>query len=244
MKVINKFKGCIRQIERLNPSGASELDIIIKAKALYEQESKDKKEFQYEHIRHILKDTEKWADHTPSKMTVSGTISNAEGSESNSMDSINLMGDEQSPANNSSSRLVGTKEKNVKSKILSPSECNVDILKNIKEMQEKRELGRETMQQLMMMKLENDKKRLDQRVVQLEQRDQLLAQQREQFHLERDREDREILSIDLSKIVDVREPVFFERKKQQIIRRNSGDFQFDSSTHVLGGTGYWGPSGY
>jgi hypothetical protein len=27
-KVINKFRGCIRQIERLNPSGASELDIV------------------------------------------------------------------------------------------------------------------------------------------------------------------------------------------------------------------------
>ncbi|XP_020244904.1 uncharacterized protein LOC109823003 [Asparagus officinalis] len=243
-KVINKFRGCIRQIERLNPSGASELDIIIKAKALYEQESKDKKEFQYEHIWHILKDAEKWADPTPSKMTVSGTMSNAEGSESNSMDCINLMGDEQSPTNASSSRPVGRKTEKAKRKIISPSECDVDILKNIKEMQEKRELGRDTMQQLMMMKLENDKKKLDQRAVQLEQRNQLLAQQRAQFHLERDREDREILSIDLSKIVDVREHAFFERKKQQIISRNSGDFQFDSSTHVSGGTGYWGPSGY
>jgi hypothetical protein len=28
MKAISKFRGCIRQVERLNPSGASELDIV------------------------------------------------------------------------------------------------------------------------------------------------------------------------------------------------------------------------
>ncbi|XP_020266629.1 uncharacterized protein LOC109842131 [Asparagus officinalis] len=105
---------------------------IIKAKALYEQESKYKKEFRYEHIWHILKGAEKWADPTPSKMAVSGTISNAEGSESNSMDRVNLMGDEQSPTNASSSRPVGRKAEKAKGKIISLSECDVDILKNIK----------------------------------------------------------------------------------------------------------------
>jgi hypothetical protein len=177
-------------------------------------------------------------------MSVSGTSSNAEGSESNSMKCNDLIGDDQSPTNNSSSRPVGRKKEKAKRKIISGSEGDDGIFSNIKEIQDKRELGRETMQQLMMIKLENDKKKLEQRAAQLEIRNQLLAQQREQFRLQRDREDREILSIDLSKIVDVKERAFFERKKQEILNRNSSDFQFYSSTQFSGGAGYGGPSGY
>ena len=28
MKAVSKYRGCIRQVERLNPSGASEIDIV------------------------------------------------------------------------------------------------------------------------------------------------------------------------------------------------------------------------
>ena len=42
--------------------------------------------------------------------------------------------------------------------------------------------------------------------------------------------------MDLSKIADVRERAFFERRKQEVINRNGSNFQ--------GGAGYGAPSGY
>ena len=98
------------------------------------------------------------------------------------------------------------------------------------------------MNQLMQIKFKNKKRKLNQWVVQLEQRYQLLAQQREQFHIGRDR-DREIMSMVLCKIADVRKRVFFEMKKKKIVNRNSSDFQFGSSAQS-GRARYGGPLRY
>lgn len=93
------------------------------------------------------------------------------------MNCIDLMGDDQSTTNNSS-RHIGRKKEKSKRKIISASEGDDDIFTNIKEIQYKREVARKTMQQLMMLKLENDKKKLEQRAAQLEMQNRLLAQQR------------------------------------------------------------------
>ncbi|XP_074557037.1 uncharacterized protein LOC141813024 [Curcuma longa] len=54
------MKGCIRQIEHLNPSGASEQDILTRAKALLAQDPKYTKGFKFDHVWDILKDIEKF----------------------------------------------------------------------------------------------------------------------------------------------------------------------------------------
>ncbi|XP_074561029.1 uncharacterized protein LOC141817248, partial [Curcuma longa] len=57
---VSKMKGCIRQIEHLNPSGASEQDILTRAKALLVQDPKYTKGFKFDHVWDILKDIEKF----------------------------------------------------------------------------------------------------------------------------------------------------------------------------------------
>nr|XP_011459693.1 PREDICTED: uncharacterized protein LOC105350044 [Fragaria vesca subsp. vesca] len=65
--VISKFRGAVRQVEYTNPSsGASEIDIMTKAKKLMWDDTsyKKSKKFQFEHVWSILKDAEKWMDTT------------------------------------------------------------------------------------------------------------------------------------------------------------------------------------
>ncbi|KAK3218508.1 hypothetical protein Dsin_012478 [Dipteronia sinensis] len=45
LSAVGKLQGCIRHIESLNPSGASEADIITQAKILLTQDNKYKKGF-------------------------------------------------------------------------------------------------------------------------------------------------------------------------------------------------------
>ncbi|KAG5580739.1 hypothetical protein H5410_051366, partial [Solanum commersonii] len=61
-KAIRKLSGCIRQIENLHPSGASDIDIINQAKMLLIQEPTYKKGFKFDHIWNLMKDFEKFKD--------------------------------------------------------------------------------------------------------------------------------------------------------------------------------------
>ncbi|XP_042460096.1 uncharacterized protein LOC122043531 [Zingiber officinale] len=58
------MKGCIRQIEHLNPSGASEQDILTRAKMLFAEDPKYTKGFKFDHVWNILKDIEKFGTDT------------------------------------------------------------------------------------------------------------------------------------------------------------------------------------
>ncbi|KAK3230266.1 hypothetical protein Dsin_002147 [Dipteronia sinensis] len=62
LSAVGKMRGIIRQIESLNPSGASETDIITQAKILLIQDNKYKKGFKFDHVWLILKDMQKFAD--------------------------------------------------------------------------------------------------------------------------------------------------------------------------------------
>ncbi|KAL6140868.1 hypothetical protein ACLB2K_059160 [Fragaria x ananassa] len=60
---VSKFRGDVRQVEDDNPSGANEKDICAKAKQILLDDSNfTKKKLQFDHVWHILKDAEKWAD--------------------------------------------------------------------------------------------------------------------------------------------------------------------------------------
>ncbi|XP_057771182.1 glutathione S-transferase T2-like [Salvia miltiorrhiza] len=56
MSSLSKFKGCVQQIEYLNPSGASEKDIFDRAKQLLTEDPRYKKGFKFEHVWPLMKD--------------------------------------------------------------------------------------------------------------------------------------------------------------------------------------------
>ncbi|XP_019184996.1 PREDICTED: uncharacterized protein LOC109179976 [Ipomoea nil] len=66
LTVVSKLRGCVRQIENMNPSGASEKDILDRAKDLMSQDAKYPKGFRFDHVWPILKDLEKFSS-TPSR---------------------------------------------------------------------------------------------------------------------------------------------------------------------------------
>ncbi|XP_074346527.1 uncharacterized protein LOC141685316 [Apium graveolens] len=65
MQVINaaisKLKGCVCQVENQHPSGASNEDIMKKAKLFLKDDPKYQKGFKFDHVWHILKDCEKFS---------------------------------------------------------------------------------------------------------------------------------------------------------------------------------------
>ncbi|KAG6535596.1 hypothetical protein ZIOFF_000618 [Zingiber officinale] len=64
LSAVSKMKGCIRQIEHLNPSGASEQDILTRAKMLFAEDPKYTKGFKFDHVWNILKNIEKFGTDT------------------------------------------------------------------------------------------------------------------------------------------------------------------------------------
>ncbi|ESR47163.1 hypothetical protein CICLE_v10003950mg [Citrus x clementina] len=62
LATIGKLRGCIRQIENQNPRGASEQEILNRAKVLLAQDKKYNKWFKFDHVWPILKDIEKFGD--------------------------------------------------------------------------------------------------------------------------------------------------------------------------------------
>ncbi|KAK6131080.1 hypothetical protein DH2020_035175 [Rehmannia glutinosa] len=62
LHAVSKFRGCVRQIEILNPGGASEQDILNRATELLIQDKKYKKGFKFDHVWPILKDIENFAN--------------------------------------------------------------------------------------------------------------------------------------------------------------------------------------
>ncbi|XP_042415347.1 uncharacterized protein LOC122004542 [Zingiber officinale] len=58
--IVSKLKGCIRQIEELNPSGASKEDIINRAQMLLVQDPNYSKGFKFGHMWSILQGIEKF----------------------------------------------------------------------------------------------------------------------------------------------------------------------------------------
>ncbi|XP_060190743.1 uncharacterized protein LOC132620030 [Lycium barbarum] len=61
-KAIRKLNGCVRQVENLHPSGASDKDIINQAKCLLMQDPNYKKDFKFDHVWDMMKDFEKFKD--------------------------------------------------------------------------------------------------------------------------------------------------------------------------------------
>ncbi|XP_009619592.1 glutathione S-transferase T3-like [Nicotiana tomentosiformis] len=61
-KAVKKLNRCVRQVEMLRPSGASEQDILTQAKVLFMQVPNFKKGFKFDHVWALRKDFEKFND--------------------------------------------------------------------------------------------------------------------------------------------------------------------------------------
>ncbi|XP_019262505.1 PREDICTED: glutathione S-transferase T3-like [Nicotiana attenuata] len=61
-KAVRKLNGCVRQVENLHPSGASEKDIIAQAKTLLTQDPNFKNGFKFDHVWDMMKDFKKFSD--------------------------------------------------------------------------------------------------------------------------------------------------------------------------------------
>ncbi|XP_042420724.1 uncharacterized protein LOC122008887 [Zingiber officinale] len=71
------MKGCIRQIEHLNPSGALEQDILTCAKMLFAEDPKYTKGFKCDNIWNILKDIENFGTDTMNTASMKSRQQNA-----------------------------------------------------------------------------------------------------------------------------------------------------------------------
>ncbi|XP_031129020.1 uncharacterized protein LOC116030790 [Ipomoea triloba] len=90
MTAVAKLRGCIVQVENLNPSGASEQDILDRAKELMAQDAKFKKGFKFDHVWPIVKDLEKFKVPSSREASIASRkrSSDIEGSESQGDKSI------------------------------------------------------------------------------------------------------------------------------------------------------------
>ncbi|XP_020258382.1 glutathione S-transferase T3-like [Asparagus officinalis] len=213
MKAISKFRGCIRQVERLNPSGVSELDIIKRARIIFAEDPEERKGFLFDHVWSILKDAKKWANISVRSPATFKTAKPrlSQGSDSSSP-IIDLNDDNEGYTHNdddmSTSRPTVRKkekmrrrqaiEKNIDFETLNKN--NQEILDVFKKSDGQRENDRMIMHQIMMLRAENDKKKLD---------------------LQRERQESKIMLINLDIITDPSEREYFRIKKQEILNRNT-----------------------
>ncbi|XP_020253753.1 uncharacterized protein LOC109830798 [Asparagus officinalis] len=196
MKAISKFQGCIRQVEHLNPSGASELDIIKRARIIFAEDPEEKRGFLFDHVWPILKDSGKWANISVMSSASSKTSKSrlSQGSDSSSPiidlnednEEYTPNDDDHSPINISTNRPIGGKKEKLRRRqeiernlnFEAFAKGNQEILEVLKRGQEQRENERMTMNQAMMLKAKNDKKKLD---------------------LQQERQEKEIMLVDLEK---------------------------------------------
>ncbi|CAN7021707.1 unnamed protein product, partial [Brassica rapa subsp. trilocularis] len=129
---IRNLKSCIIQVENLHPSGASEFDIMEKAKKLLIQDPKLKNGFKFDHVWLLMKDIPKFTDNvnigiqdTPNtEINISGSPTSK--SPGVSSFSINLSSDD--GRSNSSQRPIGSKKAKLKRKLAEGNSSSVDNL--------------------------------------------------------------------------------------------------------------------
>ncbi|KAF8398312.1 hypothetical protein HHK36_017239 [Tetracentron sinense] len=234
MKVINKFRGCIRQVENLNPSGASELDILSNAKVLFAQDPDEKKGFLFDHLWPILKDAEKWANPIPKQRQL---FEYSEGSETRTPTSksprtpsfvdLNADEDEQTSIEvcaDSSGRPMRRKKENMRKRraadkselIVGMFEKNGAILETLKRGEIKRNERFAQMNNdatirynVMMLQAENERNKLK---------------------LRRERQERDFMEKDLNSISDPVEREYFRGKKLEIVEKMARHSQVGGSS--------------
>ncbi|KAJ4877089.1 Uncharacterized protein Rs2_42107 [Raphanus sativus] len=114
---VRNLKSCVIQVQNMHPSGASDQDIMEKAKKLLMQDPKLKKVFKFDHVWLLMKDIPKFSDNI--NVGIPDIESDTVGSPAS-----------QSPgsSSNSSQRPIGSKKAKLKRKL---SEGNTSSMDNV-----------------------------------------------------------------------------------------------------------------
>ncbi|XP_075494701.1 uncharacterized protein LOC142532268 [Primulina tabacum] len=242
LREVGKLRGCIRQIETLRPSGASEEDILNRAKNLFMQDADFSKGFKYDHVWYIMKDMEKFSsDINPMSAPARMHVTSLDSSQSDSQTpntpisgspglppfSINLSSDEnaggtssQRPLSVKKSKLKKKRDDNVLELISTMKEGHRDLINVLQK-------GSTELQQSYEMKLlalQNEQLKLANQQKKIETRQQQIA-------LATLQEENKVLYMDLSTIDDpeMREIVPKERAKI-LKKRNEEHGQHENDT--------------
>ncbi|XP_050217431.1 uncharacterized protein LOC126668269 [Mercurialis annua] len=204
-EAVRKLNGSIKQIENMNPSGASNEDILQRAKMLLTQDPLFIKGFKFDHVWHIIKDFEKFKDNNNSPRQVHrlprfNNISSE--SEYSPSESQIPKSPEESPFSDNledhniggSSRPIGVKKAKLKRKIAEQFSTIVSI------------------------KEQNDK------VIELleksgSDRQEQMKMQNEQFLFRKEKEENKILFIDLNTISNPRIRAITQAEQEKIIQK-------------------------
>ncbi|XP_073025293.1 uncharacterized protein [Primulina eburnea] len=205
LAAISKLKACIQQVEQPHPSGASDMDIIIRAKELMKQDSNFKKGFKFDHAWSIMKDMEKFAaSSNHSRSTIQRGIENFDSQQSDTQatDSpksaspglspfeINLS--DENIGGTSSQRPLGVKKAKLKKK---KDEYMSHTIESMRLGQETGNAYREHNKELQIKRMQQTERKLEQNETKIEQNRQMLD-------LTRFQEENKILVIDLNSIQD------------------------------------------
>ncbi|KAL2474831.1 hypothetical protein Adt_35567 [Abeliophyllum distichum] len=175
---IGKLRGCIRQVEYSNPSGASEQDILNRTKTLLAQDDKFKKGFKFDHVWSLLKDTEKfgydserelpdcqWQSVNFASSQSESPTSESPNSASPGLSSFSLHINEQNFGGTSTERPIGVKKAKGKKKT---EEENTIVIETIREqnrqLSERLTKGKDDRQQnyeIQMLRAQTEAKKVD-----------------------------------------------------------------------------------
>ncbi|XP_073128075.1 uncharacterized protein [Henckelia pumila] len=235
LREVGRLRACIRQIEILKPSGASDEDILHRAKDLFIQDPNYNKGLTFDHVWPILKDLEKFSsDIHPSSFAPQTNVTNLDSSQSETQTpesgsqginsfTINLSSDE-TVGDTSSGRPLGVKKAKLKKKkddniaeLLSMIKQGhreiIDVLqKGSTELQQTYDI-KMLEQHNIALKLENQKNKIEAR--------------KQQLALAELQEENRVLYMDLSTIGDpeMREIVRIERAKIKEKRKQASEQQ-------------------
>ncbi|XP_073131426.1 uncharacterized protein [Henckelia pumila] len=212
LSAISKLRACIQQVELLHPSGASKMDIIIRAKELMKQDANFKKGFKFDHVWTIMKDMEKFtASHIPSSTPIQRGIeffespqSDTQATDSPKSASLGLspfeinLSDENS-GGSSSQRPLGVKISKLKKKKDEYMSQTIESMKlgqeKILEIIQHGNAYREQNNELQLKRMLQTERKLEQNETKIEQNRQMLD-------LTGFQEENKILLIDLNSIQD------------------------------------------
>ncbi|XP_020871194.1 uncharacterized protein LOC9302798 [Arabidopsis lyrata subsp. lyrata] len=165
---VRNLKSCIIQVENMHPSGASEIDIMEKAKKLLVQVEKLKKGFKFDHVWNLLKDIPKFTDNVsvgiPDTPNTESDIASSPTSQSPGMSSFSINLSSEDGGSNSSQRPIGSKKAKLKRKIAEGNNSSVDTLvssnKQILDFLKESAATREKSYELAELRMQNQAKKL------------------------------------------------------------------------------------
>ncbi|XP_075478423.1 glutathione S-transferase T3-like [Primulina tabacum] len=179
LRAVRKLCGCVSIIEKLKPSGASEEDILNRAKDLMMQDKNFSRGFKFDHVWPIMKDLEKFSANDSAPIPLSKQhVTNLDSSQSDNQEpespmsgsqginsfSVNLSSDEnacgtpsQRPLGVKKSKLKKKREENVSDLISTMKEGHRDLINVLQK-------GATDMQQnydIKLFMLQNEQKKLE-----------------------------------------------------------------------------------